>query len=165
MHPGRIAVMLITSAFLRTAVCCAQDDVAAVRSSAIEPLTRGRAAQILANTDAIADDLTRQIKSLRNPAEAAVIDDIGDVLAHSSEWQWFSRDRGILLAIPVKERLGLLSSYEGEKVLADIVRRLISQKSWGNPPVQVVLIEPRLPAPVGGGFAGQSACRCGGVAW
>ena len=39
----------------------------------------------------------------------------------------------------------MLSSYNGEKILADVVRRLINQNGWGNPPVKVVLIEPELP--------------------
>ena len=96
------------------------------------------------------------MKNLRNPAEAALVDDLSAVLSHSSEWEWYSRDHGILLAIPVKERLGLLTSYDGEKVLADVVRRLINQKGGGNPPVQVVLIEPELPTMTRGCGVGRS---------
>lgn len=165
MHAPRIAVSLFALALPMISTGRADDEPVTSKPRAVEPLTRGRAAEILANTDAIADDLGRQIKSLRNPLEAAIIDDVRDVLSQSAEWEWYSRDRGILLAIPVKERLGLLTSYDGEKVLADVVRRLISQKGWGNPPVQVVFIEPKLPAPVGGGFPGQPACACGPVAW
>jgi hypothetical protein len=144
MRPHSIAACLIMASCL-VSPCSADDEAANVRPMPLEPLTRARASQVLADTDTLAEDLTRQIKNLRNPAEAAVIDDLHDVLTHSSEWEWYSRDHGILLAIPVKERLGILAGYKGEKVLADVVRRLINQKGWGNPPVQVVLIEPALP--------------------
>ena len=138
------------------------DKTADARPSLTEPLSRDRATQILASTDVIAEALTRQIKSHSN----RYVDDVRNVMSHSSEWEWYSRDRGILLAIPVKERLGLFTSYDGEKVLADVVRRLINQKGWGNPPVQVVFIEPQLPPPAVGSFARWNAyppaqCDCG----
>jgi len=137
--------------------CFADDEAAPANPRPLTSLTRGHAAQILADTDTLAEDLSKQIKNLRNPAEATLVDDLRDVLSHSSEWEWYSRDRGILLAIPVKERLGLLTSYDGEKVLADVVRRLINQKGWGNPPVQVVLIEPEYPITARCCLAGQAA--------
>lgn len=145
MRSPIIAACLVMASVL-IQPCCADDRAGDVKPPQMEPLTRDRAAQILANTDSLADDLTRQITKLRNPAEAAAVDDLQGVLAHASEWEWYSRDHGILLAIPVKERLGIVPGYNGEKVLANVVRRLINQKGWGNPPVQVVLVEPELPA-------------------
>jgi len=144
VHSHYIAPALLFTSFL-ISPCFADGEAANPKQMPLQPLTRASAAQILANTDSIAEDLIRQIKSLRNPGEAAVVDDLHDVIANSSDWEWYSRDHGILLAIPVKERLGLHTSYSGEKVLADVVRRLIHQRGWGNPPVQVVLIEPKYP--------------------
>lgn len=136
--------------------CRAADDQPASAARSLQPLTRARAAQILAGTSALGDDVTRQMKNLKNPYESAVIDDVSDVLSDSSEWQWYSRDHGVLLAIPVKERLGMLASYSGEKVLADVVRRLLNQNGLGNPPVQVVFLEPHDPAEACGHRLGES---------
>jgi len=156
MHSHRIAAGLVLASCLISPCFAADEETANVKQTRVEPLTRSRAAQILADTDTIAEDLLKQMKNLRNPAEAALVDDLSAVLSHSSEWEWYSRDHGILLAIPVKERLGLLTSYDGEKVLADVVRRLINQKGGGNPPVQVVLIEPELPTMTRGCGVGRS---------
>jgi hypothetical protein len=145
MRSDFVFACLVAASCLASPCLAADEETAPVRPTRVEPLTRSRAAEILADTDTIAEDLLKQMKNLRNPAEAALVDDLSAVLSHSSEWEWYSRDHGILLAIPVKERLGLLTSYDGEKVLADVVRRLINQKGGGNPPVQVVLIEPKLP--------------------
>jgi len=142
-----IAVGLVLTACLASQGR-ADEGVDDARPATRDTLTRGRAAEILASTGTIAEDLSRQITSLRDPAEAAAIDDVRDVLSQAAEWRWYSRDHGILLAIPVRERLGLLARYDGEEALADVVRRLINQKGWGNPPVQVVFIEPELPSPV-----------------
>ena len=163
MRSFRIAACLVLASCLISPCLGADEEAVAVKPSRVVPLTRGRAAQILADTDTIAEDLSRQMKNLRDPAEAALVDDLSEVLSHSSEWQWYSRDHGILLAIPVKERLGLLTSYDGEKILADVVRRLINQKGGGNPPVQVVLIEPELPAMPRGCVGCQSACYHAGT--
>ena len=80
-----------------------------------------------------------EVKRTGNPSRIAAFDDVRDVMAHASEWRWYSRDNGILLAIPIRERLGIAAKAEGEKTLADVVRRLINQAGWGNPPVQVIL--------------------------
>ena len=158
MRSFPVAACLVLASCLVSPCLGADDGVVAVQPSRVVPLTRGRAARILADTDTIAEDLLMQMKKLRDPAEAALVDDLSEVLSHSSEWQWYSRDRGILLAIPVKERLSLLTSYDGEKILADVVRRLINQKGVGNPPVQVVLMEPELPTMPRGCVGGQTAC-------
>jgi hypothetical protein len=69
-----------------------------------------------------------------------------------------------LLAIPVRERLGIAARANAENLLADIVRRLIYQRGWGNPLVQVVFIEPEIPCHVpcaGATFASAgAACDC-----
>jgi hypothetical protein len=86
-----------------------------------------------------------EVKRTGNQWRIAAFDDVRDVVVHASEWHWYSRDNGVLLAIPVRERLGIAAKIEGEKALADVIRRLINQAGWGNPPVQVVLIEPEEP--------------------
>mgnify|MGYP006269811285 CR=1 FL=1 len=88
---------------------------------------------------------TTEIKRTGNPSRIAEFDDVRDVMAHASEWRWYSRDNGILLAIPIRERLGITAKAEGEKALANVVRRLINQAGWGNPPVQVILVEDEAP--------------------
>ena len=109
------------------------------------PITRGQAEQILAGTGTITAELETQLAKPRDPRQAIMLDDVRSVMAHASEWRWYSRDHGILIAIPVRERLGISAKVNGEDALEDIVRRLVNQNGWGNPPVQVVFIEPEPP--------------------
>lgn len=88
----------------------------------------------------VLDAATKEVKRSGNPSQIAAFADVRDVMTHASEWRWYSRDNGILLAIPIRERLGFAAKADGEKALADVVRRLINQAGWGNPPVQVVLV-------------------------
>lgn len=155
---------LITAACFASA--CLAADTPAGSKTALKPLTRGRASEILANTDSIAEGLAQLISKPGTPQDEAIFDDVSDVMAHASEWRWYSRDRGVLLAIPVRERLGIAARANAENLLADIVRRLIYQRGWGNPPVQVVFIEPEIPCYVpcaGATFATvgvRAACDC-----
>lgn len=121
---------------------------AAGGQSPLDRLTEGRATEILEDSSELADAVVRQIKSLRDPAETMVVENIQDVLTPATEWRWYSRDHGLLLAIPVTQRVGTVTAVDAEKVFADVVRRLINQRGWGNPRVQVVFIEPRLPPPM-----------------
>jgi hypothetical protein len=105
----------------------------------------GRTASEIPGVDGLVEMTTLEFKRARNPSQIAAFDDVRDVMAHASEWRWYSRDRGILLAIPVREGLGIEAKVEGERALADVVRRLINQAGWGNPPVQVVLVEGEVP--------------------
>lgn len=91
--------------------------------------------------DGLVEATRTEVKRTGNQLRIAMFDDVRDVVAHASEWRWFSRDNGVLLAIPVRERLGISAKVEGERALAEVVRRLINQAGWGNPPVQVVLTE------------------------
>ena len=100
----------------------------------------------ISGIDRLVEAATLEVKRTGSPSQIAAFDDVRDVMAHASEWRWYTRDSGILLAIPVRERLGIAAKVEGETALADVVRRLINQAGWGNPPVQVVLVaseEPR----------------------
>ena len=90
--------------------------------------------------DRLVESVATEVKRTGNPSRIAAFDDVSDVMAHASEWRWYARDNGILLAIPVRERLGIAAKVEGERALEDVVRRLINQAGWGNPPVQVILV-------------------------
>jgi len=158
MHSRSITALFVFASCLMSP-CLADDETVNVRPMTIDQLTRGRASQLLANTDAVGEDLARQIKNVKSPTDASTVDDLSGVLSHFSEWRWYSRDRGILLAIPVKERLGLQTYYNGERMLADFVRRIINQRGWGNPPVQVVFIEPVYPESSHGNGIGQCSCH------
>lgn len=116
---------------------------------AVDGTPETAAAWILDNIPGInglVDATAKEVKRTGNPSRIAAFEDVRDVMAHASEWRWYSRDNGILLAIPVRERLGIAARVEGERALADVVRRILNQAGWGNPPVQVVLVaheEPR----------------------
>ena len=165
----RLACLAILSCI---ACPCLAADQPAGQTLRIEPLTRGRATEVLANIDDIAEGVERQIRNPGSPRDEAILDDVRGVMAHASEWRWYSRDHGILLAIPVRERLGIGTRANAENLLADVVRRLIYQKGSGNPPVQVVFIEPEIPCPGPGrcagtfsavsftGADGGAACNC-----
>lgn len=164
-HHRDAAWMLVTLCLAAPSLATAahqapQADRKAATGDRPKPLTRRQAAEIMTNTGELAADVERQLDSpptsrdhtatdpkqrAQEEREAAAIDDVRDVLAHAAEWRWYSRDHGILVAIPVQERLGLLAEARGEKALANVVRRLIDQKGWGKPPVQVVFIAPELP--------------------
>lgn len=140
----RLFATLVAAACLCPMIGFAEDSADGAGNAA-QPLTRGGAAEILANTDTVAEGLERMVKKPGNSRDEAIFADVSDVMAHASEWRWYSRDRGILLAIPVRERLGIAAQATAEEHLADIVRRLIYQQGWGDPPVQVIFIEPERP--------------------
>lgn len=137
----------------------------------IKPLSRSRAAEVLARASVLADDVSLELANLGDSAEAVAIDDVRDVLERPSLWRWYWRDHGILVAMPVTERLGMLTRHDGELALSDLVSRVINRSGWGNPHVQVVFIEPKLPSPserlgLNGetpatSFGGEVACPCG----
>lgn len=139
-------------AFVALTVCLASARlVVAVTEDAagdLEPLSQARAAEILARREEIADSIVKQLVSGKKSRSSLALEDARDAMAPASEWRWYSRDHGILLAIPVREQLGIGSKVRGERDLADIARRLLHQEGWANPPVQVVFIEPAPPSPV-----------------
>jgi hypothetical protein len=129
-------------------VACAAVALAAARLSVAAPQGAAVSAWMpegMPGIDTLADTTAKQVRRSGDPSRIAAFDDVRDVMSHASEWRWYSRDNGILLAIPVRERLGIPAKVEGENELADVIRRLINQAGWGNPPVQVVLIEPEQP--------------------
>lgn len=151
-HPG--VCLVIVACLMPSVLAADRGDVPEART---EPLSRSRAGEILSRSDEIADGLVKQLAGGRKSRDSVLLEDIRDVMVPAPEWRWYSRDHGILLAIPVRERLGIAEKVEGEQALADIARRLLHQKGWANPPVQVVFIEPELPYPVPG-----SCMACGG---
>jgi len=161
-------------AFLALLSCvaspCLTADQAAGQSPRIEPLTRGRAAGVMAGIDGIADETERRIMTPGSSRGEPVFDDIRGVMTHASEWRWYYRDHGVLVAIPVRERLGIATRTNAENLVADVVRGIISEQGLGSPPVQAVFIEPEIPCPslhrridtlLDGGSAGQGFGGCG----
>lgn len=140
-----VASLLVTACLMASGLAA---DPAGVPRDSAEPLSRARAAEILARSDEIADGLMKQLVSGKKSRTSVLLEDVRHVMVDSSEWRWYSRDHGILLAIPVRERLGIAAKVDGEQALADIARRLLHQKGWANPPVQVVFIEPQVPFPM-----------------
>jgi len=137
----------------------------------VEPLTRGRGEALVANADALADDVARFIQQPEAARDAAVLDDVRGVMASTSEWRWYYRDHGLMVAVPVRERLAYGTRRNAEALLASAIRRAAYEQGSGNPPVQVVFIEPEVPchAPglrsgvfAAGGFADGSG-GIGGV--
>lgn len=189
----------LLAAFLIVASCLGTPGVAAesasdARASGVEPLTRGRAAAIIASTGELAEALEQRLDAslkpfqpLETPAaraeDGATLDDVRGALASAWEWRWYSRDGGVLVAIPARQRVGTLARARFEALAARMVREVLLERYLANPPVQVVLIEPELPisgcpagaagsggsvaggAVIGGGFAGgwsgaAAACTC-----
>ena len=109
------------------------------------PTSAGWTPAEIPGIDGLVDAAGTEVKRSGKASRIAAFDDVRDVMAHASEWRWYSRDNGILLAIPIRERLGITAKAEGEKALADVVRRLINQAGWGNPPVQVLLVRHEVP--------------------
>jgi len=133
----RVAMFAIAAlAAARLPAAALQDADAALRLPAMMP-----------GIDTLIETAAKQVRRSGDASRIAAFEDVRDVMAHASEWRWYSRDTGILLAIPVRERLGIPARIEGESALADVVRRLINQAGWGNPPVQVLLVEPEQPCP------------------
>jgi hypothetical protein len=139
------------------APACPAAEPAATAGPRVEPLTRGRGTAIVANADSITDELERYVAAPKSPRDEAILDDVRGVMAHAPEWRWYYRDHGILLAIPTSERLGFGTEANAEELIGDVVRRLIYQRGWGNPPVQVVFIEPEIPCHDRGTFRGTCA--------
>lgn len=128
---------------LSMCLTCAAAEPTSDQPLLIEPLSERRAAQIIGKVDTISSSIVQQMENAVDARDRAILEDVRDVMTHSSEWRWYSRDRGILLAIPVRERLGIFGTGKSEDMMADIVRRLIYQQGWGNPRVWVVFIEPK----------------------
>lgn len=112
-----------------------------------EFLTHRRAADMLATSDSLGDELARRLANTLGERTPSRLDDAVDIMAAPSEWRWYSRDHGILLAIPVRERLPIGTKRASEDAIADSLRRLANEQGYRNPPVQVVLIEPEIPCP------------------
>jgi hypothetical protein len=141
----RLACLAILSCI---ACPCLAADQPPGQTLRIEPLTRGRATEVLANIDDIAEGVERQIRNPGSPRDEAILDDVRGVIALPSEWRWHYRDHGLLLAIPVRERLGIGARANAESLIAESVCRNTRDQGLGAPPVQVVLIEPEVPCSV-----------------
>jgi len=154
MHPPSIRTTVRTRGIAAGAAALLAACLATGAEPAGETLSRREAAEILVNAPAIGEEIQGRLDDRRVPVdedekrEFKAFDDVRDVMTRASEWRWYARDGGILLAISVRQRLGLAAKVESEQALADVVRRLIYQRGLGNPRVQVVFIEPEPAVPV-----------------
>ncbi len=164
-------VALVTAASLLAFPGLAGAQPATTFMPRVEPLTRGHGEALVANADALADDVARFIQQPEAARDAAILDDVRGVMASTSEWRWYYRDHGLMVAVPVRERLAYGTRRNAEALLASVIRRAAHEQGSGNPPVQVVFIEPEVPCHVPGlrsgafaaGAAGGFADGAGGI--
>jgi hypothetical protein len=122
--------------------------------------------EILADPGTFASQIDAQLR--RNDAtQSAVIKSIAPDLEDASQWRFHPRDRGLLVAIPVKRNLLVTDKYAGEAAIIDVIERLIRQRDLSGR-VEVVFIEPasldcyiRTPRASGCGAGGFTmGCNC-----
>jgi len=114
----------------------------------IEPLNRGRGEAVIANADVLADEVGRFVQHPGNAHDEAILDDVRGVMGSPAEWRWYNRDHGLMVAVPVRDRLAYVTRRNAESLLATAIRRTVSTQGLGSPPVQVVFIEPERPCHV-----------------
>jgi hypothetical protein len=112
-------------------------------SAAPASIPQDVAATILADSadlgERIRDQLSGQTGT-NNPGIRGIRADLED----PSQWRYYSRDRGILIAISVKRNLYYADKQAGELAIAEIVERLIQQKNDVSVAggIRVIFIEP-----------------------
>lgn len=175
MHARRIAILGLVLACPLPCVALAAEPGDTTFLPRVEPLTRGRGEALVANSGALADAVGRFIQHPEAARDEAILDDVRGVMASPSEWRWYYRDHGLMVAVPVSERLAYGTRRNAEALLSSAIRRTAYEQGSGNPPVQVVFIEPEVPcftagfrsggfiAGAGGGF-GDGSGGSGGMA-
>jgi len=124
----------------------------------------------------VADSGSYGVETQRKISEStdATLAEMRDVIDHASLWRYYSRDRGVMVAIPVKERMNYVDRLDGERKIAELFERLVNQRE--DTPIEgavrVVFIEPAAPytCPRGGHLKGAgprnwdagagAACSC-----
>lgn len=147
MTSRRLAVFATVALLTSPALAVAEPAVGLPR---VEPLTRGRGEMLVANADALADDVGRFVQHPGAARDEAILDDVRGVMASTSEWRWYYRDHGLMVAVPVRERLAYGTRRNAEALLTSAIQRAASEQGVGRPPVQVVFIEPEVPCHVPG---------------
>lgn len=138
------------------------DDGAESRPGAVTWLSERRAGQIVADATSLGDEMVRELGNLADPTEAAILEDVLDAVPYPSEWRWYPRDRGLLIAAPVRKRLGITETSVGSDAIEAVARRVLERQGHGRPDVRVVFIEPEYP-PVARGRAGVGGSGAGAV--
>jgi hypothetical protein len=107
-------------------------------------ISRSVAESILAKSDALGQRISKQIMDVTGGGESALLS-LQDSIEHSSQWRYYYRDRGILIAIPVKQQLSYMDRFDGEIEIARLAERLVlqsdNQRIEGA--IRVVFIEPQ----------------------
>lgn len=168
MHACRFATLALACALSFPCLAQTVDQGDTAFLPRVEPLTRGRGTALVANSSALADDVARLIQQPEAARDEAILDDVRDVMASTSEWRWYYRDHGLMVAVPVRERLAYGTRRNAEALLAQTIRRAAYEQGAGAPPVQVVFIEPEVPCFVpglrSGGFGTAGGDGFGGGA-
>jgi hypothetical protein len=164
MESGDMLRCMLICGFLLAGPCAWAD---LTREQASIP--KRLADRIIADSDAYGVDAQRKIAESTDSDLA----DVSDVIDHASQWRYYSRDRGVMVAIPVKQRLNYADRVEAEKKIASIYERLVNQRE--DQPIEgairVVFIEPASPCAcprgsqnAGGAFRGGpgagAVCYC-----
>lgn len=106
------------------------------------------AESILSTSETLGQRIQKQIKAITGDSDSALVS-IQDVIEPASNWRYYYRDRGILIAIPVKQRLPYLDRFHGEIEVATLAERLVlqsdNQRIEGA--IRVVFIEPQPECP------------------
>lgn len=102
------------------------------------------AESILATSETLGQRIQKQITAIKGDSDSALVS-VQDVIEPSSNWRYYYRDRGILIAIPVKQRLSYLDRFNGEIEVATLAERLVlqSENQRIEGAVRVVFIEPQ----------------------
>lgn len=136
-----------------------------IAASARADLTREQASipkrladRIVAESGSLGADAQRKIADSDDVALA----DASEKMEHASQWRYYSRDRGVMVAIPMKQRLNYADRLVAEKKVADLFESLVYQREDQSVKgaIRVVFIEPagscacpRAGRPAGTGFA------------
>lgn len=103
---------------------------------------------IIAKAESLGERIQRQVNSSRDVDSK--LTELSGVIEHSSQWRYYHRDRGILIAISVNKRLNYLDRLAAEDEIAGLAERLVLQSDDQSVAggIRVVFIEP------------ESACTC-----
>ncbi len=159
MRPSSVVIVAL-------ALCCssvrtrdqrafaAVDEGVGPQQQGVTWLSERRAGRIVADGASIGDEIVRELAGLSDPNEAAIVEDVLDVLPHPSEWRWYQRDHGLLIALDVRKRLGITEASVGRDAIEAVAREVLERQGHGRPDVRVVFIEPAYP-PVARGRSGS----------
>lgn len=118
-------------------------------SAAPASIPQDVASAILVDSADLGERIREQINGPTGTKNSVIRGVRGD-LDDPSQWRFYSRDRGILIAITVKRNLYYAEKQAGELAIAEIIERLIQQKNDVSVAggIRVIFIEPDAIQPV-----------------